>query len=219
MLSGCKIFGYEERARYKMTLVIDTPNGERSGSAVREVVFHVPNKLPSLVQARASWILRGEAVAVDVIPGQTLFALLIGGRRDPEYATRILAKIYGSASPEWPSDTPRTVTIWPTAPLALIRDTDDPLPMLARFRDIAAPKSIERVDPANLADTFGPGVALRSITISLVDEPITNTMGSRLRWLQSMPTGMMSGDSSELVQSPDFADHISRTYLTQELGI
>lgn len=139
MLSGCRIFGYEEHARYKMTLVVDTPNGERSGSAVREVIFHVPAKLPSIVEARTSFILRGEAVAVEILPGQTLFALLNGGHGDPNYASQILPAIYGTASPKWPSDLPQTVTLWPKAPLSLIRYTTDPLPMLARFRDIADP--------------------------------------------------------------------------------
>ena len=37
MLSGCGLFGVGSTYRYKMTVEVETPDGLKSGSAVREV--------------------------------------------------------------------------------------------------------------------------------------------------------------------------------------
>ncbi len=42
------------------------------------------------------------------------------------------------------------------------------LPILVRFRDINDPTSVERVDPDNLAASFGPGVTLVNASIEIV---------------------------------------------------
>src|SRR5690606_12946635 len=43
-------------------------------------------------------------------------------------------------------------------------------PYLVRFRDISDPRTVEAVDPENLAVTYGPGVRLRRATIELTDD-------------------------------------------------
>lgn len=72
------------------------------------------------------------------------------------------------------------------------------LPMLVRFHDINDPKTVERVDPNNLAATFGEGVNLVSTTIEITDEPITTGIEKVLpswkgtdfaKWRASLPYG------------------------------
>ena len=65
----------------------------------------------------------------------------------------------------------------------------DRLPRLVTFRDTADPTSVERVDPDDLASTFGPGVRLESVTLEIVDqEPGTRgrACGEMVPWLEAV---------------------------------
>jgi hypothetical protein len=57
-------------------------------------------------------------------------------------------------------------------------------PLLVTFTDLADPKTVRRIDPGNLAASFGPGYVLKAITLEITDE---KTSGGRieniLRWL------------------------------------
>ena len=46
-------------------------------------------------------------------------------------------------------------------------------PMLVTFADVADPTTVARLDPDNLAASFGPGVALRGMTLEITDDPVT----------------------------------------------
>lgn len=59
--------------------------------------------------------------------------------------------------------------------------------MLVRFRDILDPMTVEEVDPSDLAASFGPGNALRRITVEIIKDPLTRTIGERLPWLGEHP--------------------------------
>jgi hypothetical protein len=61
----------------------------------------------------------------------------------------------------------------------------DNLPLLVTFDDVTDPKSVKLVDPANLAGTFGSGFALKSITVEITDETVTEgKVESVLGWLK-----------------------------------
>ena len=104
---------------------------------------------------------RGEAVAVDLPGGQTLFALL----PDPNLTQTVL-------DPEWNNDWVESAKRisggnTPEGPLAMTPGAQTsrfakPIgyPRLVRFRNIDDPKTVEEVDPANLAVSFGPGARL-----------------------------------------------------------
>ena len=53
-------------------------------------------------------------------------------------------------------------------------------PMLVTFTDIDDPSSVQRVDPANLAASFGPGVTLKRITVEVTKDPVTTGIEKRL---------------------------------------
>ncbi len=57
------------------------------------------------------------------------------------------------------------------------------LPMIARFRDIKNPKTIEEVDPLDLTATLGPGVRFIGATLQITTEPITPTPPTWPKWL------------------------------------
>jgi hypothetical protein len=54
-------------------------------------------------------------------------------------------------------------------------------PLLVVFRDIGDPSSVERVEPTDLAAAFGPGYALRRITVQVTDAEVTTGNEARLQ--------------------------------------
>ena len=57
------------------------------------------------------------------------------------------------------------------------------LPLLVRFRDLNDPKTVERIDPRDLATSFGLEVGLKRATIEVVHDPLTTGIEKRLSWL------------------------------------
>lgn len=187
--------------RYRLTVTVETPQGLVTGSSVIQTV---------LDKVAAGATVTGEAVAVDLPDGQTLFVLL----RSP-------------ANYDWPAGVPGVD--WPDFPNPNIADmrkaeggtlsnrtfraererelaqrvawfranrdlhpvydvrasppiiTD--LPYMVHFRDIRDPKSVEQVDANNLAASFGPGIRLISITSQYTEDPVTRGIERRLPWL------------------------------------
>lgn len=175
-----------------MTVEVQTPQGVKTGYAVREVVSTRPPPLPALGESRGSTSVRGEAVAVDLPDGQTLFALLTSEGGDVDYAAHVPGKKLGFAKGSTRVEGP--VTIWPHPPVQQGTEWRYAFPMLVRFKDIADPKSVERVDKANLAASFGTGYALRRITVEKTGEPVTVGIVKRLAWLSEFPEPRLDGD-------------------------
>jgi hypothetical protein len=61
------------------------------------------------------------------------------------------------------------------------------LPMLARLRNPLDPATAERVDPSNLAATFGSGVRLVRVTAQITDDPLAPPMiENKLPWIPTL---------------------------------
>lgn len=149
--------------RYRYMLEVNTPQGMRSGSSILEVTSRKEIRiLPD--QHLSSSSERGEAVAVDLPNKQTLFALL---EQDGSLG---FGYINGLAL--GPDGSPRrSVGARPTEMKVHIggpnswMGVQEGIPMLVRFRDIRDPSTIEKVDPDNLAASFGKGYSLSLIHI------------------------------------------------------
>lgn len=170
-LAGCDLFGFRTYEWHqKITVIVDTPDGSVSGSAVTAVTLSVSPKWFGLgdVSGAAVGKLAGEAVVVEVLKGRYLFALL----RQYDHQTALEA--FGSPRQKvLSSDEVRSEF----ARLEKLRDervlSPDNYPDLATIDDVGNPASINEVDPRHLDLTFGPGVRLKAITISLTDDPVT----------------------------------------------
>ncbi|MEN9924232.1 MAG: hypothetical protein RL268_358 [Pseudomonadota bacterium] len=116
--------------------------------------------------------------------GQVLFALLTGGGGDFDYGARIYGRALQTApypgDPDAKFAQASAAELYPTSPATYGRKNTDPLPMLVRFADLRDPKTVERVDPKDLAKSFGPGVQLTRITIAMTDEAVTVGIEERL---------------------------------------
>lgn len=60
-------------------------------------------------------------------------------------------------------------------------------PMMVVFGDLSDPTSVTKVNPDDLAATFGKGVKLKRVTVELTGDPLTTRFGARLRWLSVYP--------------------------------
>lgn len=60
------------------------------------------------------------------------------------------------------------------------------LPDLVTFANVADPNSVMTVDAEHLDATLGQGIRWQSITIQIVDGPVTRGLEKRLPWLKSI---------------------------------
>lgn len=169
--------GWTTDWRQRLTVTVETSAGEVGGSAVSEVRF-VDYSGPYVLREASGprGTVRGEAVAVEVLPGRWLFALLDGGE-NPEGAAKSWA--FAAFAPArdanntWRDFWERVRDIE-----AQPQDTPVPLPreawpLMVTFDDIADPASVRRVDPDDLAATFGPGVRLQAVTLEVTRAGVT----------------------------------------------
>lgn len=168
--------------RYRLTVEVDTPDGMRSGSSVIQVASHVSSEY-SLAPGDVTTQVTGEAVAVDLPGGKTLFALLSkpgSAEGASTYAFDALISKSWVGSNEYIAD---------VNALARRRDVGvlppKDYPMLVTFGDISDPTSVMSVDPKDLAAEFGSGVKIRRITVQVVSDEITTGIEERLKWLKN----------------------------------
>jgi hypothetical protein len=170
------------RYRYRMTVEADTPEGLRTGSAVRELTWSRDGG-PSASSFHLDE--RGEAVAIDLPGGRTLFVLLDVNAFDTVWAG------FGGGNKQpsvkdWldRADADRQSHTYP--PRAALRAQRQDYPRLVTFTNIRDPKSVQAVDPDNLASSFGPGVTLKRITLQITDDPVTKGIEKRLGWFRAI---------------------------------
>lgn len=181
LLGGC--MPETETFRYRLTAEVDTPTGLKSGSSVIEVELSENDSQLLPIEARGvRATLRGEAVAVDLPDGQVLFTLLrseISSDAAKWFAHETIdtpevdGHIWGVARARWMKDNKASGEM----------QRGDYFPMLVAFGDPNDPASIQRVDPDDLAASFGEGVTLSRITVQLTDDPLTIGIEDRLGWL------------------------------------
>jgi hypothetical protein len=225
LLAGCDILSPTSALRQRITVEVETPAGLRSGSAVVETVIRYGKSWGDA--SGVSIKLEGEAVAVDLPGGRTLFALLRSA--DPRqgdaaaYQSGLMARALRDGAVA--SEAVSLKGLDPKDARRAVRDSEVRLdlpeahyPMLVTFRDINDPKSVARVDPADLTVSFGPGVRLRRITVQTTDEPVTVGIGERFSWWEQFEHKHFDGSSTviEDMKTNDLAAHMSVGNFTTE---
>ncbi len=189
--------------RYRMTLEADVDGRPVRGSGVIQVSYAVQPKIfpeaPSVLSG-----VRGEAVVLD-LGARGMAFLLLRPDRDWRYRPEsVLLNVFGNGTVDGPDDAPsltwlRKLRGKAEVPLAK-------LPLMVRFRDIVDPKTVERVEPTNLAATFGPGVRLLRATVEITDEPVTWAIDRTLPWLTHLDDHSLGGTRLQPVKI--FADQL-----------
>ena len=174
--------------RQEMTVTVQTPAGEVSGSSVSQIKW----RKHSIRWAEGigwDYDVTGEAVVVEVLPGRHLFALLKGAGTTEYMGSVAAASISGQKGRVIDGALFSEVAgNWGRAS-GVITVPDYQYPLMVAFDDITDPTTVRQVvDPANLAASFGPGVSLTSVTLEVNRESITDgNVEVVLGWLGPYP--------------------------------
>jgi hypothetical protein len=189
------IFSDTYRWRQKLTVILDTPAGFKTGSAVSEITITLRNRRGNRIAE-----IKGEATVVEVQPGQHLFALLsqmLHYKLDEELTDELAGLLWNDVLPparharvgekmdirkEWG---PRQAAI---AALKGARDMPVELwPTFVAFEDLQDPRSVKVLAPEDLPAVFGPGVKLHSVTLEITQDPVTDgKVNALLPWLSGL---------------------------------
>jgi hypothetical protein len=137
--------------------------------------------------------VEGEAVAVDLPKGETLFVLLSSPIM-VDWAAGALADtgIQGQDGSAKGADTlPHPVP----RQRKLASDTIDNYPFFVRFRDRRDPTTVEQVDPDNLAASFGEGTRLKALTVQMTADSVTTGIVEKLPWISTHRGSLVKFDS------------------------
>jgi hypothetical protein len=173
--------------RYKMTVAVETPEGIKTGSAVREVsAYTMPRILPEACTV-CMGLAKGEAVVVDLGKRGVLFALL-HGPEGVDYGYDIVQSAFPFVTP--PSQPEAFVRHYRSLKTGPVVMTQGLYPMFVRFRDPKDPKTLENViefedaskvwppryaiKKDHMEEMFGQGVTLKDVSIEMTDEPVTH---------------------------------------------
>lgn len=175
--------GRKHFLRYRLSLEVATPEGVRSGSSVVEVALRHQFVIGAGELLHRD--LRGEAAVVDLGPRGPLFCLLVrSGGANSRSADELFQAGFPTKSEGIEDFLTQVDQLQARKGRAELQPAQ--LPMLVRFRDIADPKTVERVDPNDLAKSFGPGVRLKRATIEITDDAVTRGIEKRLGWLKTL---------------------------------
>jgi hypothetical protein len=199
---------FSTTVRYRLTLEADVGGERKHGSSVVEVTYSKNND--PISRAEFTIDFRGEAVILDLGARGALFALLKGdtdSRSGPEYIVFRAFNLPGGAMPS-------PIMHGLSVISRLAGKVDLPLtslPLLVRFRDLKDPMSVERVDPLDIAKSFGAGTKLVRATLEIVPTGIwpLNRIGltgestateieKRLTWLRGLGGGYLDGGFSSI---------------------
>lgn len=175
MLGNTILFGNWQTYSWnqKLTVTVVTPEGERSGSAVVNgwVSLMTPCQYSGMSQACVRVAQKGEATIVDLPDNQHLFILLPA---EAGYLAQDTFKSIFEAIKGAKLDGAREF-------YAMLQNYHEPGEVppdaykrtrFVTFDNLDDPASVKLVDPADLAATFGPGYALKSVTLEVTYEPV-----------------------------------------------
>ncbi|TKD50508.1 hypothetical protein FBR43_06820 [Sphingomonas baiyangensis] len=211
LLAGCAQL-FPTTYRFRMTVAVDTPQGLRTGSSVMEIsVKEASWRIAD--SARAGVHLKGQAVAVDLPLGRTLFALLTDEGRGEIMTgvTRALYPGFVGGADHFIEAAPKLAAMRNGPPREMARED---YPLLVTFADIRDPTSVARVDPEDLAATFGSGMRLRRISVAVTDEAISTGIDERLGWLGSYRNKTFAGNRFAI--EPTLSDSLMAGAFTTE---
>ncbi len=204
LLSGCGDDRFPDY-RYKMTVVVATPEGERGFSSVREVVQRETSSIQDSSGRMVKTRLKGQAVILDLPDGQTVYALLskpdhldyskyvagaallptvrkpAGGALDDlessptSHLDRQAADQQAMVKTVGPRELPRQQTV-----NSLGVPLAQPLPLWPMFVTFGDPG-----DPTTVRELSPDSIGVRRITIEMSDEPVTTGIEQRLPWLDT----------------------------------
>ena len=172
--------------RYKLTVNVDTPEGLKSGSAVREVeVCLVDHLVPEVADADVK--VRGEAVVVDLGKRGVLFAIM-----DTDGSYQIVFEAFPGAY----GLTKEGIDYYSKLKASKIITDPKKYPEYAQlitFSDLKNPLTVMAIHPEKPDNILGYGVKIKDIAIEMTDKPVTWKINQWLPWLVKNNGGYLDG--------------------------
>lgn len=216
----------ELNLRYKITVNVETPDGIKSGSAVRE--FSI-NKFQGFNPDKADFDtkMRGEAVIIDLEELGKLFALIERNSYTEMLYAFPIAEQITPLSPQG-IEYYRSLELGAKAPLK----NRAHWPRFVTFTDIANPESVEapyvlegcnsRHPECNgsnrgifeklnrMEEFFGPGVSIKSIEIEVTQEEIEWRIASVLPWFEDYKNkkARLNGSTDISISTSELSDNL-----------
>ena len=189
--------------RYKMTVEIETPEGIKTGSAVREVTeIFIPtyNKDPRDPKYSVGQTMKGEAVVVDLGKRGIVFSLLKGPLLGVDYGATIPFYVFSGP----PGRTVEGAEYYSQLKAKTVLDPTH-YPMFITFTDMNDPKTIVSIlefkpnttyprqysiEKNEFEKYFGKDVSLKSVIIEMTNEPVLSKIGGFIPWFGSKKIGL-----------------------------
>ena len=172
-----------EKIRYKMTVTVETPEGVKTGYAVREASLYTePSILPD--QGGTFYnITKGEAVIVDLGQRGILFVLL-GGDREARAIFKSFAQDKASQATELlPAQYPKIVNFKDRNSPASIEQVIEKKPCTDQKTGI--PHSAVCITKDRTQEIYGAGVHLRSIQLEQTGQQVNlGEIKQYLKWFR-----------------------------------
>lgn len=177
---------------FRLTMVVDTPDGPRSASVVQsERYAHSP--ISPFIGGGSSMEVRGEALVLKLDDTRYLFTVLptigvtAGGSFDD--AGRLADWRKGSVSFYWAFLKLKYFT------RGAIDVSERKLPTIVSFQDLDEPKSVFLVDPGEMDATLGEGYVFREMTVEITrDRMDKGTVEKVLPWLLELAPNRLNGE-------------------------
>jgi hypothetical protein len=207
-LWGCDALSPGTEVRYRISVVINTPDGPRTGSGVWSFKLR-PGNFDQGYNSR----FRGEAIPVDLPNGKTVFALLDlrGGDNNPDRGSQgtlpeavlfrhfLMSSGYppgvGSSREDhldYLKQHFRSKVQLDCSRSALFNRSE--CPFLVSFSSPSDPQSVFALNPDRFSEEFGPGYSLAGMYLQITDEGPTHQLQGRLPWEQQLNGNNLDGD-------------------------
>lgn len=187
LLAAC---GNSAEVRYRVSVEVKEGNTHRSGSSVWSWKLNEPS---AALATPYSGRFRGEAVAVPLSGGRTLYALLRDWDGNEGMPMLIPERLFGDLGrgirgekTKFRSD--RVADLRDIASRVGERQVLDcaggaeECPLLVIFERAGDPSSAKRIDPATPA-SMPPDISSASVVVEITDDPVTTGIGRELPWL------------------------------------
>ncbi|HNP84197.1 MAG TPA: hypothetical protein PKN47_22250 [Nitrospira sp.] len=174
---------------YRITVEIETPEGIKTGSAVRKVVARRQPQLPNPDMNPIVYEVYGEAVAINLNDKGTLFSLI-----NWDSYKDVL-----NALPFHTNDLSERLKYYRNVKPGTKANLEKDIPGFAFFKNIDDPKTFTPVRSDEWERILGAGIHLRKIEIEITDQPVTWTIENTLppfapgkgfiEWQRTLPYG------------------------------
>lgn len=158
------IISSDETIRYKITVTIATPEGDKVGSAVREASKHTEKSILPEQGGTFYGINKGEAVVIDLGSHGLIFGLMTDESNEPRHIFRTLAE--------------NNISSFDLPP--------DAFQKFVRFADLHDPNSVELFP-------LGDGTYLKSEHVEITKDPVTWRIDDYLPWLGNVKMVGLNG--------------------------